>query len=166
MFTTVSQFISAWKNEMQATVKILDALTDESLALPKHPDVRNLGRVAWHIVTTIPEMLEKLGFEVGGPTEKDPIPLTAGEIRAAYIKHGEAVLRQISQWQDAEMFTEDEMYGETWARGLTLWILVKHEIHHRAQMTILMRLAGLMVPGIYGPSREEWPKYGMPVPEL
>jgi hypothetical protein len=24
-----------------------------------------------------------------------------------------------------------------------------------------MRLQGLMVPGIYGPSKEEWTKYGM-----
>jgi uncharacterized damage-inducible protein DinB len=29
-------------------------------------------------------------------------------------------------------------------------------------MTVLMRQAGLKVPGIYGPSREEWSQFGMP----
>ncbi|MBE0644676.1 MAG: hypothetical protein IH600_11400 [Bacteroidetes bacterium] len=31
-----------------------------------------------------------------------------------------------------------------------------------AQLTVLMRQAGLLVPGIYGPSREEWSTYGLP----
>jgi len=37
-----------------------------------------------------------------------------------------------------------------------------HQTHHRAQMTVLMRQAGLKVPGVYGPSREEWSQMGMP----
>ena len=39
--------------------------------------------------------------------------------------------------------------------------LVRHQAHHRAQMTVLMRQAGLAVPGIYGPAREEWAAMGM-----
>lgn len=30
-----------------------------------------------------------------------------------------------------------------------------HEIHHRGQLTILMRQAGITVSGLYGPSKEE-----------
>jgi uncharacterized damage-inducible protein DinB len=33
--------------------------------------------------------------------------------------------------------------------------LVRHQVHHREQMTILMRQAGIVVPGVYGPAREE-----------
>jgi uncharacterized damage-inducible protein DinB len=53
------------------------------------------------------------------------------------------------------------MYGEKWTRAATLASIIKHQIHHRAQMTVLMRQAGLNVPGIYGPSREEWSQFGM-----
>jgi uncharacterized damage-inducible protein DinB len=49
---------------------------------------------------------------------------------------------------------------------MTLQILIRHEIHHRAQMTVLMRQAGLKVPGIYGPSRDEWQAMGMTPPEI
>ncbi len=43
-------------------------------------------------------------------------------------------------------------------------VLIGPETHHLGQMTELMRQAGLKVPGVYGPSKEEWTAYGMPVP--
>jgi uncharacterized damage-inducible protein DinB len=49
---------------------------------------------------------------------------------------------------------------------VTLGALVGHQTHHRGQMTVLMRQAGLVVPGIFGPAREEWAKMGMPAPEI
>lgn len=52
-----------------------------------------------------------------------------------------------------------------WKRGTTLGIIISHQIHHRAQLTIVMRLNGLKVPGVYGPSKEEWKGYGMPAQE-
>jgi uncharacterized damage-inducible protein DinB len=54
------------------------------------------------------------------------------------------------------------MYGETWKRGQTLLYLMLHNAHHRGQITVLMRQAGLPVVGIYGPAREEWEAMGMP----
>ncbi len=65
-------------------------------------------------------------------------------------------------WEDAELEVEDDMYGEQWPRGKSLAALLNHQTHHRGQMTVLMRQAGLQVPGVYGPSREEWAVYGMP----
>ena len=59
---------------------------------------------------------------------------------------------------------EINMYGQMWTREATLTSLVVHQIHHRAQMTVLMRQAGLKVPGIYGPSKEEWGQFGMQAP--
>jgi uncharacterized damage-inducible protein DinB len=37
-----------------------------------------------------------------------------------------------------------------------------HQAHHRGQMTVLMRQAGLTVPGVYGPAREERAQWGTP----
>jgi uncharacterized damage-inducible protein DinB len=44
--------------------------------------------------------------------------------------------------------------------------LIQHQAHHRGQMTVLMRQAGLPVPGIYGPSKEEWANFGMEAPKM
>ncbi|NHN35043.1 hypothetical protein G9U52_35530 [Paenibacillus sp. S3N08] len=56
------------------------------------------------------------------------------------------------------------MFGEPWKNGFTLNAFVKHEIHHRGQLTILMRQAGLPLPGVYGPAKEEWATMGMEAP--
>ncbi|MCK5207046.1 MAG: hypothetical protein KAQ79_03470, partial [Cyclobacteriaceae bacterium] len=65
------------------------------------------------------------------------------------------------KWTDSELTGKIEVYGQQWERRKILDVLVKHQIHHRAQMTILMRLQNLEIPGIYGPSKEEWGKFGM-----
>ena len=166
MFLTIEQFTETWKHEVSSTAKLLDKLTDESLAKPLHKDVRTLGRAAWHIVASYDEMCARFGIKVDGPTEKDPIPQKAADIKTAYEKVTKAVLEHVARWRDGDLQKEDDMYGQTWKRGKSLWVLMIHEIHHRAQMTVLMRLAGLPVPGVYGPSREEWDKFGMPSPEV
>ncbi len=167
MFVHTSDFIHVWKQEMENTDKILEVLTDESLNLPDSEAVRTVAQLGWHIITTIPEMFEKMGVDIGGPTEKDPVPKTAAEFKHAYLKHANQVGAEICKWQDPDLQKEDDMYGQTWPRGLTLWIFLKHEIHHRGQLTVLMRMAGIKeLPGIYGPSKEEWAKYGMPDPEF
>ncbi len=56
------------------------------------------------------------------------------------------------------------MYGESWPRGVTLMILIAHETHHLGQITVLLRQAGRSVPGIMGPSKEEWARFGMDAP--
>jgi len=60
------------------------------------------------------------------------------------------------------LLDELDMYGEKWARGHTLMVLCTHQTHHRGQMTVLMRQAGLKVPGVCGPSKEEWAQFGLP----
>lgn len=47
------------------------------------------------------------------------------------------------------------MYGEIWKINKVLSVVVKHQTHHRGQLTVIMRLAGLKVTGVYGPAKEE-----------
>jgi len=58
------------------------------------------------------------------------------------------------------------MYGEMWTIETVLKVLFTHQIHHRGQMTVLMRQAGLKVPGLYGPAKEEWAEFGGQAPEI
>jgi uncharacterized damage-inducible protein DinB len=167
MFHTIDDFVYVWSQEIEATQKILKHLTDASLTREFSPDVRTLGRLAWHIVTTLPEMMERTGLTLVGPRPDDPIPATAKEIFRSYNEAAISLLDQIKgQWTDATLAQEDNMYGERWKRSATLAALVFHQVHHRAQMTVVMRLAGLEVPGIYGPAQQEWRKMGMTPPPV
>jgi uncharacterized damage-inducible protein DinB len=111
-------------------------------------------------------MGNKAGLKVDAPPENAPDPNTASVIVAAYEKAGSSITSEVKQkWNDKMLAEEINMYGEKWTRSATLASIIKHQIHHRAQMTVLMRQAGLKVPGVYGPSREEWSQYGMPTQE-
>ena len=166
MFRRVGDFLKAWEQERGSTLKILAVLTDASLAQAVTKDDRTLGRLAWHLATTLAEMVERTGLKVGGRFHESPPPRSAAAILATYEAASKAVAEGVARWTDATLEVEDEMYGEKWARGLTLQALVVHQAHHRGQMTVLMRQAGLKVPGVYGPAREEWTAYGMKPPSV
>jgi len=167
MFMTIESFAKSWGIHSQGTIKLLSALSDESLSQTVGEGHRDLARMAWHIITTIPEMAKQTGLEIAGVRENEPVPDNLQAIIEGYRSVSESLLNEVrSKWNDDTLFQEDNLYGETWPRGLTLRILVDHEIHHRGQMTVLMRQAGLKVPGIFGPSKEEWSNYGAEPPQV
>ncbi len=162
MYYKISDFINDWDFEKNATLKLLDVLTDESLKQKVSAKGRSLGQLAWHITTSIGEMTARTGLGVKAPGDNADAPASAREIREIYDSVSGSLLQEIrSKWEDAALDMEDDMFGQKWKRGMTLDVLITHQIHHRAQMTVLMRQAGLKVPGIYGPAYEEWAAMGM-----
>jgi uncharacterized damage-inducible protein DinB len=167
MFRTISDFEYDWSQELEATQKILKHLTDKSLSRSVVPGGRTLGRLAWHITLSIPEMMSRTGLTVAGPKQDEPVPTSAKELFKAYNEAAISLLDEVkSRWNDKTLEETDDMYGQKWKRGKTLTALIFHQIHHRAQMTMLMRQAGLDVPGIYGPAHQEWVQFGMPEPAV
>lgn len=164
MIRKIDDFLAGWAEISSGTQKVMAALNDASLAQTVCPGGRSLGRIAWHIVLSIHEMMARAGLDFEAPADDAPIPATAREIAEAYQKTAQALTEALARagWSDATLLVEDDMYGEKWPRGRTLSILIGHEMHHRGQMTVLMRQAGLPVPGVCGPSKEEWAAFGMP----
>lgn len=167
MFRTLEDFLDVWERESELTQRILEGLTDASLKQAITPNDRTLGRIALHIVTTIPEMMSRTGLVFENFDENMSVPSTAKVISKLYSEVSDFMVESIkNQWTDDTLQEEREMYGERWTICATLFGLVSHQIHHRGQLTVLMRQAGLKVPGIYGPSREEWSTFGMEAPVI
>ena len=165
MIHSIEEFLTDWGHESNSTQKILDAITEESLNLQINNDYRTLATLAGHIVTSLHEMLSRTGLDFVGADHESQVPLTAKEIADGYRTSSQNMIKAIQeQWTDESLKEIDDMYGEQWPKGLTLSVLSKHQIHHRGQLTVLMRLAGVRVPGVYGPSREEWAEIGMEAP--
>ena len=155
MFTTVRHFLVAWRAESEQTSRVLAELTDVSLAQPVAPGHRNLGELAWHVAVSVRGIAGQVGLKVDGPAKKDPMPDAAG-IAAGYHRAAQSLAHLVeTEFTDETLAKKDQVYGREWPRGLTLEVLLRHEIHHRGQMTVLMRQAGLRVPGVYGPSKDE-----------
>ena len=163
MYRKIDDFLADWKQESEGTLKLLGALTDASLAQKVDSEGRTLGFTAWHLVLTLGEMGNRAGFPITAPPEDAPEPSHAAEIVQAYRMVSAALAERVEAvWTDASLDDELDMYGQLWKKGHILDTVIRHEAHHRGQMTVLMRQAGLKVPGIYGPSREEWAAFGMP----
>ncbi len=161
MYHSISEFLLDWKQEKEFTQKVLNNITDDSLNYSSGNTGRNIGRLAWHIVTSISEMGKSGGlkFEAALP---DPESANAMSVKEAYKRMASNIQSAVSsQWSDDDLSEKLNMYGEMWKKSFILEVLIKHQIHHRGQLTMLMRQAGLKVPGVYGPSYEEWQSMGM-----
>ena len=163
MYREIDDFITAWQYETDQTIKLFEHLTDESLNQKVTDDGRSLGFLAWHITQTLGEMLGLTGLKIDAPDFETTVPNNAAAIISAFSIAAKSVSNEVkTSWTNETLHLEDNMYGETWKRGLTLLYLMLHQAHHRGQITVLMRQAGLKVVGIYGPAKEEWAESGMP----
>lgn len=167
MFTTVKEFKEEWLQEAALTQKVLDALTDASLQQSVWSGGRTLGRIAWHITINIPQFLNRFGVVIEAVKVAAGVPISAKEIAETFrsVSANVAVGAQ-EQWTDATLTQVQDFFGRELPNAVILSQLIRHMIHHRGQMTILMRQAGLNVPGVYGPSKEEWNRLSLEPPAI
>ena len=155
MFRRIEDFTRTWRRESVATALVLERLSDDSLRRRLDPHQRSIGEVAWHVVVSVSEILGKARIDCPGPSKRDPYPGQASHIHLAYVDVSNRVPGIVeSTWGD-RLDVALHFYGSMTARGEVLAILLRHEIHHRGQLTAQMRPAGLKVPGVYGPSADD-----------
>ena len=171
MFRTLADFRTAWAQEATTTLAVLAAIPDASAAQTVCEGHRSLLRMAWHLVESLIEMPGHMGLAmrdqglIQGYAIGDP-PATLAEVAETYTRASTDLLAGLEAWTDATLLLEDDMYGSQWPRGRSLFVLLVHQTHHRGQMTVLMRQAGLKVPDIYGPAKEGWAAYGAEPPKV
>ena len=165
MYYRISDFVTDFDLETATTLKIINNLTDKSLDQRVAEKGRSLGKIAWHIANAFGEIGSAARLLVYRVDEK-AMSNSAKTIVDEYSK-SEASLKEaaLKGWNDDSLKEEINMYGNTWTKGQTLSALLVHQMHHRGQMTVLMRQAGLKVRGVYGPAFEEWESMGMPPQE-
>ena len=165
MYYNISDFVADFDLETEVTLKVINNLTDNSLDQKVTEKGRSLGKIAWHITGAFGEIGSTALLQVYRSDEK-PMPKSAKIFAEEYSKSAASLKNAVIKgWNDESLKEEINMYGQTWTKGQTLSTLLVHQIHHRGQMTVLMRQAGLKVPGIYGPAYEEWESMGMPPQE-
>ncbi len=173
MYRRLDDFRTQFQEEVVDTLKVLRAIPDSAASQAVTPAHRDLRRMAWHLVESLVSLPKEIGLVVDGPATDaqyssiEPIPATLAEIIRRYERATTSLLAGLASWTDADLLKEDTMFGHmVWAKGYSLRALEMHQAHHRGQMTVLMRQAGLKVPGFYGPALEDWAEMGAPVPAV
>jgi uncharacterized damage-inducible protein DinB len=159
MFRKIEDFLENWQNETVATLKLYKHITDEALHQQVNDSNRDILALLRHINYTVTELPNTAGLPI---MINETILNSMEEIILHYEKDAKQLATVIKEsWRDESLTEEIPMYGSSWTKGTTLLILIMHQTHHRGQLTILMRQAGLMVSGIYGPTKEGWAAMGM-----
>lgn len=149
MFTKVADFAPEWEQESAITVKLLEALTDEALNQRVAEGHWTLGEIAWHLVQSI-NYMSSMGLSFPAPQAEQPT--SAAAIAAEYRTISREMLHAVmTQWDDASLLEVKELAGGQWRNGDSLRLTITHQAHHRGQMTVLMRQAGMKeIPSIFG----------------
>lgn len=157
MFTSVNDFLNEWKQEAAVTQKVLNALTDESLNQEVSPGLYSIGSLAWHLAGSVYYFPSQVGLNFEVPDLQKEAPKSAAEISETYKTVSQSLAQAFSeQITDEKMSEMVNLFGMEMPVQAVYHLLIQHQAHHRGQLTVLMRQAGLKVPGVYGPSKEEW----------
>ncbi len=156
MFTNAQQFIGEYTYESGITQSLLANLTDASLSQPQADGLYNLGQLGWHISSSRCYLFGQTGFDMPDQGHGFPENMTADMIRQNYDMLLARVMTQAATKSEADLQVSYRFFDKmdvTLAQMMRM--VISHEAHHRGQMSVLMRQAGLGIPGIYGPNAED-----------
>ena len=154
MYRQVDDFLNEWSASAQGTIQVLKALTDDKLEQSIVEGHSTLGWLGWHLVGAAGYFSFLAGLKVPMTRQEDPIPSTAAEIVAAYEKVAKGVSEAVAKLSNEDLLEVVTGFKAPMPKGAVLRVLIDHQTHHRGQMTVLLRQAGLPVPGVMGPTKE------------
>ena len=160
-------FLAEFDQEMASTRKSLERVPDDKLDWRPHDKSFTMQGLASH-VANIPSWmgvtLNEDSLDVapeGGSTFKTPQGESAKHLVEMFDKDVAEARKILSE-------TSDETFHQPWkllAGGKEVFTMPKaavlrlfifsHNIHHRAQLGVYLRLNDIPVPAIYGPSADE-----------
>ena len=153
--------------EMKNTRKVLERVPTEKWSWKPHEKSGTMGWMASH-VATMPEWItmtintEQLDYApVDGPSYTPPKIENREELLAAFDKGAADARAALANVSDADLMKDWTLLAGgqkifamprvACLRGMCL----NHIYHHRGQLTMYFRMAGIPVPGLYGPSADE-----------
>lgn len=159
MYRTVNDFLVDWEKSANGTIQVLESMRDDKLNQAIVDGHSTLGWLGWHLTTSIGFFAKIIGLSVQIPGNPKKVPEKAQEIIQAYKLVAEEFKGQCKdKLTDEKLLEEIGGFGAPTPRGVILRTLIDHQTHHRGQMTVLLRQAGLPVPGVMGPTKEDQQK--------
>ena len=161
------ELLAEYDRETARTRKMLEALPEEAdWSFKPHEKSMSLGRLAGHITDMTGDWalhtlnLDKLDFPADHKWEPY-IPESKAALLAKFdagLPAARAALAGIApeKWDQNWQFIFgghvwiDQPRHQVWRE-----LVISHMIHHRAQLSVYIRMLGAKLPGMYGPSADE-----------
>ena len=159
----VDSLIPEFDHEMATTRKVLERVPEERFDWKPHEKSFSLGVLAKHVAT-----LPTWGTETLTRSEIDLVGNNPPASAASKSELLDAFDKNVADARAALAGKTDAELTAMWSlkrNGKTVFSMPKttvlrsfvlnHLIHHRAQLTVYLRLLDIPVPSIYGPSADE-----------
>lgn len=161
LMNPIENFVTVWEREAQKTAEMLKVLPAGQYDFRPDASGRSLGELAWHLA----EVDAYVSFGIANRTfsqdAKPPNikrPMTIEALASAYERIHKDAKERLASLTVADLENKMQFFGSTQTVSALLWnAMLLHSIHHRGQLSLLVRLAGGVVPQIFGPTREQSP---------
>jgi uncharacterized damage-inducible protein DinB len=149
--------------EMKNTRKMLECIPDDKLDYQPHPKSMTLTRLATHVA--------ELPSWTTMTIDQDVLDVPA-DYKPHFAKSRAELLEMfdkgVAEARPKIQSASDEHWKQIWTfkfGGKTMMamprsavmrsVIMDHLIHHRAQLSVYLRLNNVAIPGMYGPSADE-----------
>ncbi|GAC1593218.1 MAG: hypothetical protein NVS3B19_15250 [Ginsengibacter sp.] len=164
MISTTQLFLEELNRESVATRKILERIPVNRAGWQPHEKSFAVGDLAKH-VAEIPGWMELMitadVLDFATMNYTPPVIHNSKDLLELFDKNLKIAQQQLqladeSKYNDSWTMRNGEMVYFTLPRHevIRTWVL-NHIVHHRAQLSVYLRLMEIPVPGIYGPSADE-----------
>ncbi|MEK4254082.1 MULTISPECIES: DinB family protein [unclassified Ureibacillus] len=155
MYRKIDDFIKDWQHNSAGTIAIMESITEDKKHVAIVEGHNSLEFLSWHLTNAPLFFCGLIGQSLNVQINPSTPPSTMKEIIDEYKKVNEKVVNAVKKLDDSSLEKEVDMIGQPTAIGAVLRMLIDHQTHHRAQMQVLLRQAGLPVPGVMGPTKEQ-----------
>lgn len=164
MPATAAELYADLDLELAATRRVLERVPFEHWDWRPHEKSFTLGRLATHLAE-LPRFAEVMAttdeLDMAQGMDAPPTVASRDELLALFDARA-ASMRAIVAGLDAERLAGhwklrvgDAVYLDAPRALLLRQHGISHPVHHRAQLTVYLRLLGVPVPGLYGPSADD-----------
>lgn len=160
----IDAIATEYEFESGLTRKTIERIPEDKLGWKPHDKSMTLGRLASHLAETqgwAKGTIDADEFDVGkdftaldGKSKAEILKAfdaQAAEAKAA-LKSGVSDATLMKPW--ALKMQGQTVFSMPKVAVLRTWVL-NHQIHHRGQLSVYLRMLGQPVPSIYGPSADE-----------
>jgi uncharacterized damage-inducible protein DinB len=155
--------LAEFDHEMGTTRKLLDRVPDDKLSWKPHEKSMTLGGLATHL-SNLPSWGDAIMNSPSFDLAAAPPRMEAKGSRAEILSHFDGVVRRtrtLLDKTDAELAAPwtllrsgQEMFSVPRVAAFRSFVLY-HSVHHRGQLSVYLRMNGVPIPAIYGPSADE-----------
>jgi uncharacterized damage-inducible protein DinB len=150
--------------ECALTRKLLERAPEDHFGWKPHEKSMTLGALASHLVDSVGWLGATLDldvFEIDPGSFKPFVATNRAELLSAFDKNVKEGADLMKGRSDDHVLAEWKMVvgGRTVIAMPRLWVLrtfiIKHQVHHRGQLDVYLRLKDIPLPQIYGPTADD-----------